>query len=200
MKANMQVLKLVLLPLLLPVLFSCSNVRISTIPDPNKIESPKKRCGSLIIRAMPTPDNISVGGDYVEGFVNNLRKYRMFKEIYYPAWPDEKSDMQLDIKIEGERNDNPGENLARGALIGASLMLLEPFIDGEYDFMLKAYGYTKSNNGVEGEIKAQCETKLLMKTADEMGNNKKMNELLAVNNCMEALSKQLMLQLERLCP
>ena len=149
---------------------------------------------------MPTPDNISVGGDYVEGFVNNLRKNRMFKEIYYPAWPDEKSDIQLDIKIEGERNDNPGENLARGALIGASLMLLEPFIDGEYDFMLKAYGYTKSNNGVEGEIKAQCETKLLMKTADEMGNNKKMNELLAVNNCMEALSKQLMLQLERLCP
>lgn len=199
MKINISICEFAVIIFLSSALFSCSNVRISTVPDSNIINAPTKRCNSLIIRGTPTNDNIGYGYNYVDMLVANLRIYRMFKEIYYPAWPDEKSDIELDLTIESERDNHPGENFAKGALIGASIMLLEPFIDEELDFKLTAYGNITNNVGVTGKINASCKTYLLMKTADGLGNRKS-TELLAINSCMESLGKQIMLQLENFCP
>ena len=81
-----------------------------------------------------TGKNLPSVGNLTEAFSHEIRASRVAKDVYYPARPDDKTDVTFESNFNSELDTHSGSAFAKSFLTGFTFFILEPIFWYDFDY------------------------------------------------------------------
>jgi len=130
-------LKLNFIAFLTLILVGCTGSEIKIRPENSLLDQRVNESYSAVgLLDVSTGKNLPSIGNLTEAFSHEIRASRVAKDVYYPARPDDKTEVTFESKFNSEVDTHSGSTFAKSFLTGFTFFILEPIFWYDFDYKL----------------------------------------------------------------
>ena len=121
------------------ILTGCTGVRSSVRPDPSTLQAKySQKFVGIGLKDVPGDRLYPPAGRITDSFARDLEVSGIAKNVYYPARPDDPTELVLESKFDIAMDPHMGSLMAKSFLIGLTLFILEPVFWYDFDYAMTA--------------------------------------------------------------
>ena len=130
-------IKLIFIALITFILVGCTGAEIKIKPENSLLDQRIIDSYSAVgLLDTTTGKNLPSVGNLTEAFSHEIRSSRIAKDVYYPARPDDKTEVTFESNFNSELDTHSGSAFAKSFLTGFTFFIVEPFFWYDFDYRL----------------------------------------------------------------
>ena len=176
------------------VLTGCTGVRSSVRPDSSTLQAKyNQKFVGIGLKDVPGDRLYPPAGRITDSFARDLEVCGIAKNVYYPARPDDPTELVLESKFDIAMDPHMGPSMAKAFCTGLTLFILEPLFWYNFDYNLTANVDLIKNGQRYKSITARTDADMGMKW---LSLSKAVTlEADTLKNAKESLSRQIIQKL-----
>ena len=159
MKLNLLIISITSL-----LIIGCTGTEIKIRPENSLLsQSIVEPYASIGVKDVSSRPTLPQAGNMTEAFSAEVRKTRFAKEVYYPARPDDKTDIVLETQFNVALDSHSGAASAKAFFTGLTFFILEPLFWYDFDYTFSGTVDVVKNGKVIKQLTAATDATLSVK-------------------------------------